>query len=77
MNANDVCFPKKVNFFDAKSSKKYVILIYHNLIIINNRYTTLKRSKLIEFLQNIPSEKIFFNSDLIDIKNQDKYRYNF
>ena len=49
-----------------------MILIYLNLIIENNRYTTLKRSKLIEFLlKNIPKEKIIFNSDLVDIKNED------
>ena len=33
----------------------------------------MKRSKLIEFLlEKIPSEKLVYSSDLIDIKNQDK-----
>ena len=73
MNASDVCFPKKVNFFDAKNSKKICDIDLSQFNNQNNRYTTLKRSKLIEFLlKNIPSEKIVFNSDLIDIKNQDK-----
>ena len=27
MNASEIYFPKKVNFFDAKELKKYVILI--------------------------------------------------
>ena len=73
MNASDVCFPKKVNFFDAKNSKKICDIDLSQFNNQNNRYTTLKRTKLIEFLlKNIPSEKIVFNSDLIDIKNQKK-----
>ena len=64
---------KKVNFFDAKNSKKICDIDLSQFNNQNNRYTTLKRSKLIEFLlKNIPSEKLVFNSDLIDIKNQDK-----
>ena len=73
MNASDVCFPKKVNFFDAKNSKKICDIDLSQFNNQNNRYTTLKRTKLIEFLlKNIPSEKLVFNSDLIDIKNQNK-----
>ena len=70
MNVNDVCFPKKVNFFDAKKSKKICDIDLSQFNNQSNRYTTLKRSKLIQFLlKNIPSEKLVFNSDLIDIKN--------
>ena len=73
MNVNDVCFPKKVNFFDAKKSKKICDIDLSQFNNQSNRYTTLKRSKLIEFLlESIPSKNIVFNSDLIDIKNQDK-----
>jgi len=73
INASDVCFPKKVNFFDAKNSKKICDIDLSKFNNDRNRYTTLKRSRLIEFLsKNIPSEKLVFNSDLIDIKNQDK-----
>jgi len=72
MNVNDVCFPKKVNFFDAKNSKKICDIDLSQFNNQSNRYTTLKRSKLIEFLlKNIPSEKLAFDSDLIDIENQD------
>ena len=64
MNAGDVCFPKKVNFFDAKNLRKICDIDISQFNNQSNRYTTLKRSKLIEFfLQNIPSQKIFFNSD--------------
>ena len=73
INANDVYLPKKVNFFDAKSSKKICEINISQFNNINNRYTTLKRSKLIEFLlKNIPPEKIIYDSDIIDIKNQNR-----
>ena len=73
INASDVCFPKKVNFFDAKDSKKICDIDLSQFNSESNRYTTIKRSKLIQFLlKNIPTEKLIFNSDLIDIKHQDK-----
>ena len=73
INASDVYFPKKVNFFDAKKSKKICDIDLSQFNSQNNQYTTLKRSKLIEFLlEKIPSEKLVFNSDLVDIKYQDK-----
>ena len=73
INTKDLYFPKKVNFFDAKDSKKICDIDLSQFNSQNNRYTTLKRSKLIAFLlKNIPIQKLVFNSDLIDIKNQDK-----
>ena len=73
IKATDVYFPKKVNFFDAKNSKKICNIDLSQFNNQNNRYTTLKRSKLLEFLlKNIPSEKVVLNSDVVDIKNQDK-----
>ena len=78
INANNVCFPKKVNFLAAKNSKKICDIDLSQFNNQSNRYTTLKRSKLIEFLlENIPKEKIVFNSDLINIKNQDKLVLSF
>ena len=50
MNVSDVYFPKKVNFFDAKMLKKICDIDLSQFNLENNRYTTLKRSKLIEFL---------------------------
>ena len=73
INASDVYFPKKVIFFDVKNSKKICDIDLSQFNNQSNRYTTLKRSKLIEFLlENIPAEKLVFNSDLIDINNEDK-----
>ena len=73
MNARDVYFPNKVNFFDAKSLEMICDIDLTQFNFESNRYTTLKRSKLIEFLlSNIPKEKIIFNSDLTDIKSEEK-----
>ena len=78
INASDVYFPKKVIFFDAKVQKKICDIDLSQFNFENNRYTTLKRSKLIEFLlSNIPKEKLIFNSDLTDIKEQDKLMLSF
>ena len=73
MNARDVYFPNKVNFFDAKSLEMICEIDLSRFNFEDSRYTTLKRSKLIEFLlSNIPKEKIIFNSDLTDIKSEEK-----
>ena len=78
MNASNIYFPKKVNFFDAKELKKICDIDLAQFNFENSRYTTLKRSKLIEFLlRNIPEEKIIFNSDLINIEEQEKLRLSF
>ena len=78
ISASDVYFPKKVNFFDAKNSSKICDIDLSQFNYQNNRYTTLKRSKLFKFLlENIPKEKLIFNSHLNDIKNQNKLSLNF
>ena len=78
ISASDVCSPKKVNFFDAKNLKKICDIDLSQFNNSNEKYTTLKRSKLIEFLlENISSENIFFQSELIDIKNEDKLLLTF
>ena len=78
LSTSEVYFPKKVNFFDAKNLKKICDIDLAQFNFENNRYTTLKRSKLIEFLlSNIPEEKIIFNSDLINIEEQEKLRLSF
>ncbi|MDA9752729.1 FAD-dependent monooxygenase [Candidatus Pelagibacter sp.] len=78
MNASEVFFPKKVNFFDAKVLEKICDIDLSQFNLENNRYTTLKRSKLIEFLlSNIPNDKIIFNSDLINIEEYEKLKLSF
>ena len=78
MNASEVFFPKKVNFFDAKVLEKICDIDLSQFNFENNRYTTLRRSKLIEFLlSNIPKEKIIFNYDLINIEEYGKLKLSF
>ena len=78
MNAQDIYYPKKVNFFDAIRLKKICEIDISQFNSKTNRYTTLKRSKLIKFLlSNIPREKIIFNSDLTGVKEQDKLFLSF
>ena len=78
INASDVCFPKKINFFDAKNSKKICDIDVSYFNDQSNRYTTLKRSKLIEFLlKNIPPQKFFFDSDLKNIQIKDRLSLQF
>ena len=78
MNASEVFFPKKVNFFDAKVLEKICDIDLSKFNFENNRYTTLKRSKLIEFLlSNIPKGKIIFNSDLVNIEEYEKLKLSF
>ena len=73
INASDVYFPKKINFFEAKNLSKICDINLSQFNYQNNRYTTLKRSKLIKFLlDNIPTKKLNFNSNLSDIKKQNK-----
>ena len=78
ISTSDVCSPKKVNFFDAKNLKKICDVDLSQFNNSKEKYTTLKRSKLIEFLlKNISPENIFFQSELIDIKNEDKLLLTF
>ncbi len=84
--ASDVYFPSKVNFFDNKNFNKICdidLSQFNNKLI---RYTTLKRSVLLNFLiKKIPQDKIKFNTTLthlekgniIKTKFSDKSEENF
>ena len=68
--ASEVNFPSKVNFIQANNSKKICDIDLTQFNDYSNRYTTLKRSTLLKFLfQNIPKEKIKFNSNVTKIEN--------
>ena len=78
INASELYFPRSVNFFDAKKNKNICSINLSQFNFDNNRYTTLKRSKLIEFLlNNIPKENLIFDSDLLDIKDEKKIILSF
>ena len=73
--ANEISFPKKVNFFDAKTSKKICEIDISKFNSENKRYTTLKRSFLIKFLlNNIPDEKVKNNVELTGIEHGEKIK---
>ena len=70
---NQLYFPKKVNFLNAKDSKKICDINLSKFNYENNNYTTMKRSSLIKFLlDQIPKDKLAFNYKVNDIKQGDK-----
>ena len=75
ISASDIFFPTKVNFFNSNNPNKICDI---NLTQFNddlNRYTTTKRSTLLKFLlENIPKDKIKFNTILkhLDYSNSIK-----
>ena len=73
ISANEISFPRKINFFEAKTDKKICDIEISKFNDEKNRYTTLKRSILINFLlSNIPSEKIIKNVELKNIEYGEK-----
>ena len=78
IEANEIYLPKKVNFYDAGSSKKICDIDISKFNYENNRYTTLKRSTLIKFLLNsIPEKNIFHNCQLTNINCKEKITLSF
>ena len=76
--ASEVNFPSKVNFIQANNSKKICDIDLTQFNDYSNRYTTLKRSTLLKFLfQNVPKEKIKFNSDITKIENSNGFSVTF
>ena len=75
MPLSEISFPKRVNFFDAKTTKKICDIDISKFNKIDCRYTTLKRSSLIKFfLNNIPAEKIKYNLELAQIECEKKIK---
>ena len=73
--ANEISFPKKINFFEAKNCKKICDIDISRFNIENKRYTTLKRSLLIKFLlDKIPPEKVKNNVEVTGIEHGDKIK---
>jgi len=73
IETNEIYFPKKVNFYDAKSCKKISDIDISKFNYENNCYTTLKRSTLLNFLlKNIPESNIVQSCELNSINYQDK-----
>ncbi len=72
---NEISFPKKVNFLEAKTCKKICDIDISKFNSENKRYTTLKRSLLIKFLlDKIPAEKVKYNVEIIGIEHGEKIK---
>ena len=70
INLNEKFFPNKVNFYSLKDKSKICDL---DLSVFNDskdKYTTLQRSTLIDFLRNkLPSNLINFNKKVIEVQS--------
>ncbi len=73
IEANKVSFPNKVIFYNAKNCKKIFDIEISKFNYENNRYSTLKRSTLLNFLlKNIPENNIVQNCELRSVNYEDK-----
>ena len=70
---NDKKFnPDKINFYSVKNSSKICELNISDFNTENCKYTTLKRSSLIDFLKKDLEKEIKFNHTISKIEQQDK-----
>jgi salicylate hydroxylase len=70
INLNEKFFPNKVNFYSLKDKSKICDLDISAFNDSENKYTTLQRLTLIEFLRNkLPSNLINFNKKVIDVQS--------
>ena len=64
--------PDKINFYSVKNSNKICELNISDFNTENCKYTTLKRSSLIDFLKKDLEKEIKFNHTISKIEQQDK-----
>ena len=77
MAIQDIFYPKNINFYEAKNCELISNINISRFNEHGNYYTTLKRSKLMEFLlKNIPSQKILFNSNVESIEHSNVIKIN-
>jgi len=75
IDANEIVFASKINFFDARSSKKICDIDISSFNSEEARYATLKRSTLINFLlKKIPTKKIIMNIQPHSIEQLEKIK---
>ena len=69
-NFNEKFFPNKVNFYSLKDKSKICDLDISAFNDHENKYTTLQRFILIDFLRNkLPGNSINFNKKVIEVQN--------
>ena len=69
---NEKFNPDKINFYSAKNSSKICDLNISDFNTENCKYTTLKRSSLINFLKNDLEKEIKFDHTISKIEQQDQ-----
>ena len=73
INFKEKFFPNKVSFYSLKSKDKICDLNISVFNDTNDKYTTLQRFTLIDFLKNkLPKDLIRYNKKVIEIKNESK-----
>ena len=78
INASDIFFPTKVNFFKSNNPNKICDIDLTQFNDDLNRYTTTKRSTLLKFLlKNIPKDKIKFNTILKHLEYSNSIKAGF
>ncbi len=69
---NEKFNPDKINFFSVKNSRKICELDISDFNTVNCKYTTLKRSSLINFLKKDLEKEIKFDHTIAKIEQQDQ-----
>ena len=78
IDQKEIFNPEKVIFFNAKNNQKICDIDISRFNFENNRYTTLKRQVLINFLLNgIPKEKIKLNTEIKNLTYNEKIKISF
>jgi salicylate hydroxylase len=73
INPKEKFCPNKVSFYSLKNNDKICDLNISAFNDTNNKYTTLQRFTLIDFLKNkLPNNLINYNKKVIEIKNVSK-----
>ena len=78
ITASDICFPKKINFFNLNKPNKICDIDISQFNDDLNRYTTTKRSTVLKFLlDDIPKDKIKFNTILNNLEYSNSFKAYF
>ena len=78
INQNEIYNPKKINFINAKNNQKICDLDISKFNYDDNKYTTLKRTALLQFLiNNISKNKIRLNTELKNLNYENKLTLSF
>ena len=73
INFKEKFFPSKVSFYSLKNKDKICDLNISAFNDTNDKYTTLQRFTLIDFLKNkLPNNLINYNKKVIEVKNESK-----